>query len=45
MIVIPAGVAEELAKAGRDQEGQDEWQMEQIKQGVSLANLAPMPKK
>jgi regulator of RNase E activity RraA len=45
VVVIPAGLAEEAAKAGAQQERVDEWQMEQIKRGVSLADLAPMPKK
>jgi len=45
VIVIPAGIAEETAKAGADQERVDEWQMDQIKRGVSLADLKPMPKK
>jgi regulator of RNase E activity RraA len=45
VVVIPSGLAEEAAKAGVEQERVDEWQMEQIKRGVSLANLAPMPKK
>jgi regulator of RNase E activity RraA len=45
VIVVPAGLAEDAAKAGAEQERLDEWQMEQIKRGISLADLAPMPKK
>src|SRR5215831_1335656 len=45
VVVIPSGLAEEAAKAGAEQERVDEWQMEQIKRGVSLPNLGPMPKK
>ena len=45
VVVIPSALAEEAAKAGAEQERVDEWQMEQIKRGVSLANLVPMPKK
>ena len=44
VVVIPAGLAAEVAQAGLEQERLDEWQMEQIKRGVSLPDLAPMPK-
>ena len=44
VIVVPAGLAVEVAAAGLEQERLDEWQMEQIKRGVSLPDLAPMPK-
>jgi regulator of RNase E activity RraA len=44
VIVVPAGLAAEVAVAGLEQERLDEWQMEQIKRGVSLPELAPMPK-
>jgi len=45
VIVIPSALALEVAEAGLEQERLDEWQMDQIKRGVSLADLAPMPKK
>jgi len=44
VVVVPAGLAAEVAQAGLEQERLDEWQMEQIKRGVSLPDLAPMPK-
>jgi regulator of RNase E activity RraA len=44
VIVLPSGLAIEVAAAGLEQERLDEWQMEQIKRGVSLSALAPMPK-
>jgi regulator of RNase E activity RraA len=44
VIVIPSAFAVEVAAAGFEQERLDEWQMEQIKRGVSLSALAPMPK-
>jgi len=44
VIVIPAALVLEVAQAGLEQERLDEWQMEQIKRGVSLPDLAPMPK-
>jgi len=45
VIVIPAALAPEVAQAGLEQERLDEWQMGQIKRGVSLPDLAPLPKK
>jgi regulator of RNase E activity RraA len=44
VIVVPSALAAEVAAAGLEQERLDEWQMEQIKRGVSLPELAPMPK-
>jgi regulator of RNase E activity RraA len=44
VIVVPSALATEVAAAGLEQERLDEWQMEQIKRGVSLSALAPMPK-
>lgn len=44
VIVVPSALAAEIAAAGLEQERLDEWQMEQIKRGVSLSALAPMPK-
>jgi regulator of RNase E activity RraA len=44
VIVMPSALAAEVAAAGLEQERLDEWQMEQIKRGVSLSALAPMPK-
>jgi len=45
VIVIPSALVAEVAAAGLEQERLDEWQMEQIKRGVALSALAPMPKK
>ena len=44
VIVLPSALAAEVSAAGLEQERLDEWQMEQIKRGVSLSALAPMPK-
>ena len=44
VIVLPSALAAEVAAAGLEQERLDEWQMDQIKRGVSLSALAPMPK-
>ena len=44
VIVIPSALAADIAAAGLEQERLDEWQMEQIKRGISLSALAPMPK-
>ena len=44
VIVVPSALATEVVEAGVEQERLDEWQMEQIKRGVSLSALAPMPK-
>ena len=43
VVVVPAGLAEQVASKGFEQERVDEWQMEQINRGVSLADLTPMP--
>ena len=44
VIVVPSALAAEIANAGLEQERLDEWQMEQIKRGVALSALAPLPK-
>jgi regulator of RNase E activity RraA len=44
VIVIPSAFAADIAAGGLEQERLDEWQMEQIKRGVSLPALQPMPK-
>ena len=44
VIIVPAGLAKEVAEAGAEQERLDEWQLEQVKRGVSLPGLAPMKK-
>lgn len=44
VIVVPSALAADVAASGLEQERLDEWQMEQIKRGVSLSALAPMPK-
>ena len=43
VVVIPAGLADEVASKGSEQERIDEWQLAQINRGVSLSELAPMP--
>jgi regulator of RNase E activity RraA len=43
VVVIPAGLADEVAAQGSEQERIDEWQLAQINRGVSLSELAPMP--
>jgi regulator of RNase E activity RraA len=43
VVVIPAGLADEVASQGSEQERIDEWQLAQINRGVSLSELAPMP--
>ena len=43
VVVIPQGVLEEVVGRGMEQEHLDQWQMEQIKRGVALSDLAPMP--
>jgi regulator of RNase E activity RraA len=43
VVVIPQGVLEEVVAKGMEQEHLDQWQMEQIKRGVALSDLAPMP--
>ena len=44
VVVVPSGLAAEVAKRGLDQERLDAWQMEQVARGVALSELAPMPK-
>jgi regulator of RNase E activity RraA len=44
VIVIPSALVAEVVAAGLEQERLDEWQMDQIKRGISLSALAPMPK-
>jgi regulator of RNase E activity RraA len=43
VVIIPAGLADEVASKGSEQERIDEWQLAQINRGVSLSELAPMP--
>jgi regulator of RNase E activity RraA len=43
VVVIPAGLADEVASKGSEQERIDEWQLAQINRGVSLSELTPMP--
>ena len=45
VVIVPSGLAQEAAEAAAEQERLDEWQLEQVKRGVSLRDLAPMPKK
>ena len=44
VIVVPSALAADVAAGGMEQERLDAWQMDQIKRGVSLSALAPMPK-
>lgn len=44
VIIVPSALATEIGAAGLEQERLDEWQMDQIKRGVALSALAPMPK-
>jgi regulator of RNase E activity RraA len=43
VMIIPAGLADEVASMGSEQERIDEWQLAQINRGVSLSDLTPMP--
>jgi regulator of RNase E activity RraA len=43
VVVIPAGLAEQVAVRGAGQERLDAWQLEQILHGVALSGLAPLP--
>jgi regulator of RNase E activity RraA len=43
VVIIPAGLADEVASKGSEQERIDEWQLAQINRGVSLSDLTPMP--
>ena len=45
IVVVPAGLAEEVAAGAVEQERLDEWQLEQVKRGVALSALTPLPKK
>ena len=44
VVILPSGLAREVAELGAEQERLDEWQLEQVKRGVSLPDLAPMKK-
>jgi regulator of RNase E activity RraA len=44
VVVIPQGLLEEVVDKGMDQEHLDQWQMDQIKRGVALPDLKPMPR-
>ena len=43
VVVIPAGLADEVASMGSEQERIYDWQLAQITRGVSLSELPPMP--
>lgn len=43
VVVVPFGIAPQVAEQGARQERLDAWQMEQIGRGVSLPELKPMP--
>ncbi|HEX5279970.1 MAG TPA: hypothetical protein VFW28_07810 [Micropepsaceae bacterium] len=43
VVVVPFGVAPQVAEQGARQERLDAWQMEQIGRGVALPELKPMP--
>lgn len=44
VIVIPAGMAEQVAIEGAEQERLDEWQLSEVKRGVALPDIGPMKK-
>jgi regulator of RNase E activity RraA len=44
VVVIPSAFLEEVVKLGTEQEHLDKWQMDQVKRGVALPDLAPMPR-
>ena len=44
VVVIPAGMLEEVVVLGLEQELLDKWQMDQVRRGVALSELAPMPR-
>ena len=44
VVVIPSAFLEEVVRLGLEQENLDRWQMDQIKRGVALPDLAPMPR-
>jgi len=43
VVVVPLGVAAQVAGKGAEQERLDAWQMEQIGRGVALPELKPLP--
>ncbi len=44
VMVIPQAFLEEVVVLGMEQEHLDKWQIDQIKRGVALPDLAPMPR-
>jgi regulator of RNase E activity RraA len=44
VVIVPCGIAEAVAEDAAEQERLDEWQLEQVKRGVKLSELAPMKK-
>jgi regulator of RNase E activity RraA len=44
VVVIPSAMLEEVVVLGLEQELLDRWQMDQVKRGVALPDLAPMPR-
>jgi regulator of RNase E activity RraA len=44
VVVIPSAFLEDVVALGMEQEHLDQWQMDQIKRGVALPDLAPMPR-
>lgn len=44
VIVIPSAFLAEVVELGLEQEHLDQWQMDQIKRGVALPDLQPMPR-
>lgn len=43
VVVVPLGLAQQVAEKGAEQERLDGWQMEQIGRGVALPELKPLP--
>jgi regulator of RNase E activity RraA len=45
VVIVPAGLADETASKGLEQERLDVWQMEQVGRGVALCDFRPLPKR
>jgi regulator of RNase E activity RraA len=45
VVIVPAGLADQAASKGLEQERLDSWQMEQVNRGAALNELLPLPKR
>jgi regulator of RNase E activity RraA len=45
VVVVPVGMAEAVAEEGLAQERLDAWQLAEVKRGVALPDIGPLPKK